>query len=196
MISGKVEANAKTNETGFKVNNTWYNAAPGQTRPKFNEIVSFEVVKYDDGKDYASNITVTGSASSGGGGGFRKGGGGSKYDHVGQQIGNAVTNATNLIIASGVINEQTTPNEIAQRVGELALKIAKVSTKVRAGFEAEPQAAPAPAAPVQQVPGVSYAQPQATPQPAPAPAPAVVVATPTLASSGVDFSILEDDFPF
>jgi len=156
-MQGKVESHTKA-KNAFRIEQTWYNLGPGVQLPDRFDIIAFEPQQGGDARMYMNQqhqIIEKGQApnfGTGGGGGGNKGGSGGgnngKYDNLGQQVGNAITNATRLL-AGGVI--KAPEGELVQTMVALAKQIMKAGDDTRAYHEAKP-AAPAQRPVAQQAP--------------------------------------------
>ena len=137
MITGKV-ASLRKDRTGFKMDNeAWFKVAGPDQCPGNGDTIQFEISHADGRDNFAGPITVTEKAPpwnvSGGSTGAAKKGVKSGYDNLGQQIGNAVTNATNLH-CYGIA--KAAEGALVTSIVSLAYQLVKAGDQVRAMHEA------------------------------------------------------------
>ena len=169
MIQGKVESHTKA-KNAFRIGQTWYNLNPGVPLPDRFDVIAFEPQTGTDGRQYLTQpaqVIEKGQPPSyggGSGGGSRQGsGGGSKggYDNLGQQVGNCVTNAVNLVCHGIVtIPEGKTVGDVIKKV---AAELMVIGDSVKSQHSAGPANVPVanvPTPPPVQQPQGTYAPPQ------------------------------------
>lgn len=188
MIQITVDSNTKdanpapairSGDNWYKVDNEFGQAGTKEMLPPRFSVVQIEPYQGADGQQHFKAYQMItppppkSNFAGGGGGGGKKGG----YDSLGNQVGNAVTNATNLMIG-GIV--QVPEGQLIQTMTKLASQIMKVGDKVRAMQGAPVQ----PTQPVPQAP-VQIQQPAQQP-----------VQQPVQQTNGASFDDFDDDIPF
>ena len=152
QVQGEVASHTKA-KNAFRIEQTWYNLGPGIQLPDRFDTISFDSVRGGDNREYMQvqhTVLKKGEPrnfSGGGGGGAPKaggastGGGKSGYDNLGQQVGNAITNATRLLAGGSVVAPE---GKLVETMVALAKQIMQAGDDVRKAHESKPMAAPAP----------------------------------------------------
>lgn len=164
MIQGKVESHTKVKD-GFRVGQgdaaVWYNIPPGGLLPDRFDVISFEYADSFDQQNrprrMVSSFTVVekGQAPNFAGAGGRPAAK-SGYNSLGQQVGNCVTNAVNLVTSGKVPVPEGV--SVTRVILETAGQLMQVGDLVESNHQKPAQAAPVAAA-VQVAPPVPLSVP-------------------------------------